>query len=333
MRQANGHAPGNAPRLVPDNRIIWSRRRTPARIALQSKRGCLARAWPHARLAAPPRRSRWARRRRWWCCMDVISDQSNHLTDNGERTCLQWLRQIGATDIRYCGHLEGPPDFDAVYQGNRVAVEATRIDEHMGWHSAQKNAFERQLADHINECTNRRQVYEWHSRCEYDPREPRPPGRYDLFWKDQVTEALSWSGDFHKVQLLPKHRIVGRGVTLILDRASNGGSFVGVSIDQAYFPAAELCREVPSVINKKSDKVMKGSRSSLYKSWWLVMLDEICLAPIVVLGQRSINSIQQAAAESVGISQWSKVVLVSRYRPNLSAAIEYRLIHGDPLHS
>lgn len=265
--------------------------------------------------------------------MGVESDQSNNLADDAERRCQQWLRQIGATDIRYRGHLEGPPDFDAIYRGNRVAVEATRIDEHIGWHAARKNAFERQLADHINECTNRRQVYEWHSQCQYDRRQPRPPEKHDLFWKNRVTEALSKSDDYHEVQLLPKHRIVGRGVTLRLHRASNGGSFVGVSIDEAYFPAAELCREVPSVINRKSDKVVRGSRSSLYKSWWLVMLDEICLAPIVILGKRSINSIQQAAAESTGISQWSKVVLVSRYRPNLSSTIEYRMIYEDPLHN
>ena len=46
----------------------------------------------------------------------------------------EWLRQIGATNIRYTGGLsQGPPDFVIEYCGEEIAVEVTLLHDVEGW--------------------------------------------------------------------------------------------------------------------------------------------------------------------------------------------------------
>lgn len=57
-----------------------------------------------------------------------------------------WLEIIGATDVRYVGEGEGPPDNLLQFGGDEVALEATRILDDKGWPEHHRRAFESALA-------------------------------------------------------------------------------------------------------------------------------------------------------------------------------------------
>ena len=86
--------------------------------------------------------------------------------------------QIGAIDIRFVGDQHGPPDFEATYMYESIAVEVTRTKEPISWPRELECAFAKQLRQYIEEITDGTvNCPRWYASCEYDPRETRPPGR------------------------------------------------------------------------------------------------------------------------------------------------------------
>lgn len=239
---------------------------------------------------------------------------TNRKVNESEATCKDWLAQIGATDICFVGDQHGPPDFEARYRDELIAVEVTRTKERIGWSRELEFAFAKQLEDYIQEITNEiRNCPRWHASCEYDPRETRPPRKNDRYWRDQVRRALQERGHGGEFQLLPRGKINGRGVRLRLHPATDEGSFTSVQIDEAIFVASELGMCIAEDIRRKTVRVNNGNRSRKYNRWWLVLSDEICMSYPSALGDDSIHHIRQATQRSVGIAQWSKVVLLARH--------------------
>ena len=157
----------------------------------------------------------------------------------------EWLKQIGATEIRYVGDEEGggPPDFLMKYTDEEIAVEVTLLHDSEGWSKTEECAFERKLRHLIEEVSMEEvNAPRWHSRCEYDPREPRPPRSDCEGWKGKVRQALRTPGAGGNFQLLSPGRMRGCGVYLNLVPASNEGSFSGLSVDRGYLVGANTGR-------------------------------------------------------------------------------------------
>ncbi len=260
-----------------------------------------------------------------------ITDQK---MNPSEATCNEWLTEIGATETCFVGDQPGPPDFEATYREDKsIAIEVTRTKEPISWQLELEFAFAKQLEEYIEEITNgTRNCPQWHASCEYDPRETRPPGKDDLYWRDKVQEALQQRGPGGDFQLLPPNKINGRGVRLRLHPATNEGSFTGVQMDQAIFVASELCRSIPEDIRRKTAKVNKGNRSRNYTRWWLVLSDEICISYPGALGDDSIHHLRQATQRSIGIAQWSKVVLLTRHVDPSKRPVHFIPLWENPLH-
>lgn len=266
---------------------------------------------------------------------------SRQKLNESEAACKEWLKQIGAIDILFVGDQQGPPDFEAKYGNELIAIEVTRIQEAVGWPSAVERAFERQLKNIVEQVTRSTRSPAWHSRCTYDPRESRPPKEHDSDWKDQVCKALLRSSTGGTLQLLPEKKIKGRGVRFKFCPASDEGSFSGVQVDEAIFPAAELCSSISRIIPEKTRKVRKGERLSLYKNWWLVLGDEICIVPTSILGDYAIQDIKRETRTSTGIEQWQKIILLTRYQIHMNRVADpissespkhFLALWEDPLH-
>ncbi|MCE2485179.1 MAG: hypothetical protein J4F42_06675 [Desulfurellaceae bacterium] len=226
----------------------------------------------------------------------------------------EWLEQIGATDIRYVGDGDGPPDFLVKYMEEEIAVEVTLLHDSDGWSRTKKHAFERALKRLIEEVSKEENAPRWHSFCEYDPREPRPPSKSDKEWKEKARKALRTRGGGREIQLLSLERIRGRGVILQLWPASNEGSFAEVSEDTGSLIVSVLSERIAAGVEEKTKKVRQGKRAKEYKQWWLVFDDEVLIAPIRVLTEEERAIIEARVRECVGRKQWSKIVLVSRFQ-------------------
>lgn len=235
--------------------------------------------------------------------------------NESEATCRDWLDQIGATEICFVVDQHGPPDFEASYRGEPIAVEVTRTKERIGWPLHWERAFAKQLEKCIEEISNKaRNCPRWHASCVYDPKETRPPKANDRYWRDQVRKALQQIGHGGEFHLLPEGKINGRGVRLSLDPANDEGSFTGVHIDEAIRVASELGICIAEDVKRKAIKAQKKKQLNNYnnRKWWLVLSDEICMSYPSDLRDDSIDHIRQATQRSDGIDQWSKVVLLAR---------------------
>ena len=253
-----------------------------------------------------------------------------------ELTIEEWLEEIGATDICFVGGGEGPPDFLVRYRGELVAVEATRLQSSDGWREDRRRAFERQLGNLIAEVYGKRaDTPKWHARCEYDPREPGPPGQHCKEWQEAVRQALESKEHGPRIELVPRHKRRGRGVTLELCAASNEGSFAGVEVDQGSFVSAELADQLSAVVSEKTGKVQSGNRARNYERWWLVLDDKILMVGMEVLQPAERSNIKTEVRQATGREQWSKIIIVSRSHgvsANTREAKKFFPLWEDPEH-
>lgn len=225
----------------------------------------------------------------------------------------KWLDQIGATK-RFVGRIgDGPPDWEIQYKGDRIGVEVTLLHNTDGWGKTKEAAFEREL-ERLIEGASKEGDQRWHARCEYDPREPKPPSRRDPTWKKRVLDALEspTGGEF---QLLPEEEIRRRGVVLTLDPATNEGSFSGVSLDVGSRVVPTLTGRIIACVEEKVEKIRRSERAYRYSQWWLVFDDEIVIAPIhQILSVDERSRIELSVRDCSDTVRLSKVVLVSRFQ-------------------
>ena len=228
----------------------------------------------------------------------------------------EWLDQIGARAIEYAGDDAGggPPDYTIEYEGEPVAVEVRLLDDGIGWRREKKVAFEREVKELIEEEMAGKGSPRWHSWVEYDPDEDGPPKRGDKTWRKRMCEALRRRELMVEVQLLSAEDMRGRGIVLTLQRASNQGSFNRVDEDEGMMVGSVLAERIRACVKEKADKVEKGARTRGYDRWWLVLDDEVLVAPKGVMTKDEQRQIEDSVRTCTGRSQWSKIVLMSRFQ-------------------
>ena len=249
----------------------------------------------------------------------------------------EWLDQIGATKKFVGSDGEGPPDYEIQYKGESIAVEVTLLHDTGGWEREKEIAFERELRCLIEEVSQEGGP-RWHARCEYDSRVSGPPSANDDAWKTRVRKVLRSSCSGGEFQLLSecsiRRRGLGRGVMLGLIPASNEGSFTGVSSDKGYLVGTTLSERLVSIVDEKATKVRKGNRSRTYNQWWLVLDDEVLIAPFAILTAEERTEIGTRVRECDGRQQWSKIVMVSRFQTRSDGSQEkwFYALWEDPRH-
>ena len=228
----------------------------------------------------------------------------------------EWLEQIGAAAIEYVGNEAGggPPDYTIKYEGERIAVEVRLLDDGIGWRAEKKRAFERELETFIREATAEKNASKWHAWVEYDPDEPGPPKRGDKTWRETVRKALASGRPMEEVQLVPAEKRRGRGIVLTLLTASKQGSFNGLSEDIGHLVGGTLAERVAACVKEKAEKVARGSRAQQYETWWLVLDDEVLIAPKGVMSKDEQSQIEESVRTCTGRGQWSKIILMSRFQ-------------------
>lgn len=166
--------------------------------------------------------------------------------------------------------------------GNEIAVEVTLLHDNEGWSRERKEAFHSELWAYIEEVYKEEGVPIWYIKCEYDPREPRPPKKGDPAWRKRVREALTAPGLDGTYQLLSPDEMRGRGVVLRLLRSEGTQPIIAERIeeDDDIIVVPTLSDRICASIKNKTEKMRKGKRANQYRHWWLVFDDEILIAPI-----------------------------------------------------
>ena len=225
----------------------------------------------------------------------------------------EWLDQIGAKKQFVGSDQEGPPDWKIQYKGDKIAVEVTLLHDTEGWGRTKERAFEREISRLIEEAAQEAEdMPRWHAKCEYDPREPRPPSKESEAWKKRVRDALRSSGG-GEFQLLAEEDMRGRGVVLELVPVTNEGFFAGVSLDEGCAVEAALTERIVALVKEKAKKIRKSEKAGCYRQWWLVFDDEIVFAPVnQVLSADERTRIEARLRECQDTMQLSKIVMVSR---------------------
>ena len=246
--------------------------------------------------------------------MRAQKERPRQAEPNGSEVVVgDWLKEYGCDAVEYVGDSEGPPDFLARYDGNQIAVEATRLLDGEGWDETKRVAFELELKREIeNTYSDYPEAQRWHARCSYDPIEPRPPSKQGT-WRKKVRRAILGEFSAGPVQLLVESEIRGRGVRLRLTEASNAGSFTGVSSDEGSWVLGPLTTRVGQTIATKSNRVRAGKRASDFETWWLVLDDEVLYAP-EVLTKSERAQVTECVRGHPDRNHWSKIVLVSKYQ-------------------
>ena len=266
----------------------------------------------------------------------MVARKTPKLPHGSEIPIREWLHQIGAVNIQYCGNADGPPDFVVGFRDEEIAIEATLLHDPKGWGKTREIAFERQLSRLIKEVALKdANAPRWHVICEYDPAERYPPRPNRRQWKDAIRMALRTKGPGQTLQLLSSEEKRGRGVTLHLIPASNDGSLSPVSVDEGFMVMPTLTERTLACITHKTKKQHYGSRSHRYDRWWLVLDDEIFMAPMASLARQEICQIETLVRQLDDKAAWSKIVLVTRFQPTLRTGklpMSFHPLWQDPRH-
>jgi len=80
-------------------------------------------------------------------------------------------------------------------------------------------------------------------------------------------------------------------------------------------PVHELANALPRVIAEKASKVRSRARYRSCTQWWLVLDDDILIAPSWILSSEERTAISERVAQCPDVALWSKVVLFNRWQP------------------
>ncbi len=240
---------------------------------------------------------------------------------DSEARVKKWLERV-ASDVRYVGGGEGPPDFVVRFLGDEIAVEVMRMLNGEGWPLERREAFERELKVVVESVKNECDTPRWHVFCRYDPKEPEPPKPKGP-WVETVRNALRKPGPGNEIQLVPDASQVGSGVVIRYFSASNEGSFNGVSEDIGIAVTRTASMRIAACVAEKARKVRNGRRAQSFSRWWLILEDEVVVVHNY-LSEEEWLSIKDRVRCCEGINQWNKVVLLSRDNRGESTAVYER---------
>ena len=251
--------------------------------------------------------------------------RSSHSPYDSEQVVRSWFDKVGVVALKHVGKRgqDGPPDFVGRYDNECVAVEVTRLLPSEGWELTKERAFAARLRALVAEVYRKApNGPRWHVLCEYDPAQACPSPR-STDWEAEARRALDTPGPGGAFQLVPSNRRKGYGLELRLTRTSPDAAFghlrdheqhlVASSLGSA--PVQELLSALPRVIAGKASKVRSRSRYLSCNRWWLVLDDDILIAPSSILTASERAEISRRVAECPDIALWSKVVLYNRRQP------------------
>ena len=247
-----------------------------------------------------------------------------------------WLRQQGHQDIRR--PCNDPPDF--VVDGV-CAVEVTRLNQRIVIGDDTRSVGEEEARKPLTDCIERvigqlgppgNEGCSWVIDCEYDFAEPLPTRRRVT---RQISEALApllkpydWtviSGMHSKYfdhgkhggeipHLGFPHLCMECGICLELAEFSHAPArFIlqNVSDGEGIFVAGELSRGIQHRIGDKSRSLRMQNKIGEYESWWLILVDHVCHAPMQILSRDELANVRSQRFEF-----WSRIVIVSSRGPH-----------------
>ena len=231
-----------------------------------------------------------------------------------------WFDKIGVVDLEHVGNEPGPPDFVGRYDNECVAVEVSRLLPSDGWGPTKELAFAARLrtlvADVYREAPDGPR---WHVLCEYDPAQACPSPR-STDWKSAARRALSTPGPGGVFSLIPPDRQKRYGLELYLTRMPPDAAYGHLPENDPHLvtsalgsaPVQELISALPRVITEKASKVRSRTRYLSCDRWWLVLDDDILIAPSSILTSSERAEVSRRVAECPDIDLWSKVILYNR---------------------
>lgn len=256
--------------------------------------------------------------------------------NDDETLARNWLRRQGYKDIRR--PCSDPPDFvvDGAY-----AVEVTRLNQRIavgkGKRSKGEEEARKPLTDHIEKVVGclgspGNEGRSWVVDCEYDFSMALPKRRvvtaeisvalapllkpYD---NTVVFSMHSRHVDYEKHAgeisgLGFPHLCLACGLCLDLAEFSyDPASFIvqNVSDGEGIEVAEELRRGIRNRLRDKSEAILNRNRVGEYGTWWLVLVDHVCLLPMQMLSESELSSIRDQE-----FVFWDRVVVVSSRNPD-----------------
>ena len=246
-----------------------------------------------------------------------------------------WLRQQGYRDIRR--PRSDPPDF--VVDGV-CAVEVTRLNQRIvvdnDGQSVGEEEVRKPLADHIAKIIGHlgspgNEGCSWVIDCEYDFSKALPSSKRVT---SQISKALTpllrpydetvISGMYAKYFNYGKHAgetahpgclhlCLDCGICLdLMEFSHEPAQFIlqNVSDGHGIFVAAELKASIRNRILDKTTKIRKQGIVGKYKSWWLVLVDHVCAAPMGSLSAHELSFVRDQRFDF-----WSRVTIISSRKP------------------
>ena len=191
---------------------------------------------------------------------------------DSEKVVGDWLRQIGATELRHMGGKSrpGPPDWVINYKGHTIAVEVTLLTNKQNrWPHDMKIGVERKLC-RLAEKVSREHgsPLRWLVQCEYDPKQPRSamgPGKWEDRALKTLREAAREAPTFLQDRpLLPQGKACRWGVSLSVFAwpAKENTGRVQVSSGVGSLVSQTLIERATSAIEEKAKKVRDSIASA-----------------------------------------------------------------------
>lgn len=252
--------------------------------------------------------------------------------DEAEKLAEQWLKSQGYVDVQR--PQSDPPDF--VVAG-RYAVEVTRLNEMLTVDDDDKHTkSETEVRIPLYKCIEKTFATlgspgnagkRWEITCEYDLSRPLPSCKtvrsevsgalkpllvpYD----DRVISSIHtrhFDHDKHAGEIscmgFP-HLCLACGICLELHHlCSSSEKFILVSVSNGKGGqvAYELKEGVEHSLRVKSKKIRDQNKKDKYSSWWLILVDNVCFAPLRILSKNELSFIRNQ-----NFDFWSRVVIVS----------------------
>ena len=264
-------------------------------------------------------------------CLHMANREGNE----DELRAQEWLRQQEYRDIRR--PCSDPPDFvvDGVW-----AVEVTRLNQRLViGNDGQSKGVEqvrKPLACHIKKIIDQlgppgNEGYSWLIDCEYDFSEGLPNKSVVT---RQISEALKpllrpydetvisamhsehFNYDKHAGENSHwrSHLCLDCGICLqLIEFSHKPAKFILNNVSDGYgiAVAAELGKSIQNRILDKSTKVRNQGKVGEYRSWWLVLVDHVCHAPMTILSEHELSFVRDQRFDF-----WSRVTIISSRNPS-----------------
>lgn len=261
----------------------------------------------------------------------------NKSRENDDELLAQdWLGAQGYEDIRRPS--SDPPDF--VVDG-KFAVEVTRLSQEIVVGASKYSMAEERaripLTNQIEKTFKQlgspgNEGWSWIIHCEYDFSVSLPNPKSV---SDQLSDALaplltpydtSVVTDMHARHFDPSkhageisgikfpHLCLACGICLDLKEFSHTpAKFLvqNVSDGEGIFLAGELAKSIRNRLCAKSETIRNQNRIGDCRSWWLILVDHVCLAPMQVLSEHELSFVRNQDFDF-----WDRVVVVSSKNVN-----------------